>query len=167
MTNRIQPILDELLDCLCTTVATLDNPPAQCCLRDGTEVPADVLPEDVCCEGLAWVRPDLMRPSSQSFPDQDTAGGGCVGATWALDVELGIFRCSGAQTCAEWTTQTQQAVEDRWALMQVTCCFDKRLKQNFPAYTFISGVGGPLETQGNCGGSVLNLTLMIPGPCCV
>ena len=167
MPNPIAPLLDLLLDCLCQTVATLDNAPKQCCLRDGTEVPADVLPEDVCCAGLAWVRPGTLIPAGQSFPELDTSAAGCIGDIWALDVELGIFRCSGAESCEEWTAQTKQSIEDRWALLQAMCCFNKKLKSAFPALTFRPIDGSPLEIQGQCGGAVQNLTLMIPGPCCV
>lgn len=167
MTNPIQPILDELLSCLCATVATLTNAPQQCCFRDGTEVPADILPEDVCCKGLAWVRPGDMIPAGQSFPEQDTAAGGCIAGAWALEVELGIFRCSGATDCTGWTAQTKQSLEDRWALIQTLCCFDKRMKSKFPALGWLPTSGSPLEIQGKCGGAVQNLIIQVPGACCV
>lgn len=167
MANPIQPILDLLLDCLCTTVATLENAPRQCCFRDGTDVPMDVLPEDVCCNGLAWVRPGDMIPSTGSFPDQDTVADGCVGGSWALSVELGIFRCAKAETCEEWTTQTEQSVIDRWALIQTLCCFQTKMKRSFPALGWLPSSGSPLEIQGTCGGAVQNLIIQVPGACCV
>ena len=167
MSNPIQPILDLLLSCLCQTMATLDKPPQQCCFRDGTEVPADVLPEDVCCKGLAWVRPGLIIPAGQSFPEQDVIGDNCAGAAYALEVELGVFRCSGAESCDGWTVQTKQSVEDRWALIRTICCFKDQMLRQFPAFGFGPTDGSPLEIQGKCGGAVQNMIIQVPGPCCV
>jgi hypothetical protein len=71
----VMPLAREMLDCLIQEIAKVASPPKYVGLRPGSVV--DFLlstnGQDECCEGLAWVRPDLVYPSSgaEPFPAQD------------------------------------------------------------------------------------------------
>ena len=165
--DPILPVANLLLDCLCETVATRANPPLECCLRYGTEVPQDAIPVDICCAGLGYVRIGDMFPSGQAFPDPDDVGQGCIGQHWAVEMEMGIFRCAKAANCETWTTETEQHLVDRWSLVEASCCFGKRFNNTYHgALSWIPLTGTPLPISGRCSGSTLTIVVQVPGPCC-
>src|SRR5678815_883248 len=108
MTDLVLPTAQTLLQCLCAALATKPNPPAECCLRIGTDVSQEVLPIDLCCSGFGYVRIGSMFPSGQSFPDPDSTDQGCVGDRWAVELEMGVFRCAPNPDCEAFTAATQQ-----------------------------------------------------------
>jgi hypothetical protein len=72
----VMPLAREMLDCLAQEIAKVASPPLYVGLRPGSLV--DFLlstnGQDECCQGLAWVRPDSVYPSSgyaEPFPAQD------------------------------------------------------------------------------------------------
>lgn len=166
--DPVLPIADLLLACLCETVAVKPNPPALCCIRYGADVTQDAFPVDICCEGLGYVLVGDMIPSSQSFPDPDTAAAGCVGQAWAVNIELGILRCAKATDCDGFTTETTQHLIDRWSLVDALCCFKKRFNQTYHgalSWQPLSGASLPIE--GNCGGATMSIVVQVPGACCM
>jgi hypothetical protein len=168
MDDPVFPIAELLLACLCETVAVKPNPPKLCCLRFGTEVAQDIFPQDVCCSGLGYVRVGDMFPSSQSFPNPDDPGQGCVGQAWAVEMELGIFRCADTSDCESCTSGTRQHLIDRWSMVEAVCCFEKRFrKSTHGALSWYPVSGSPLPNEGNCGGATLSVVVQVPGACCV
>lgn len=122
-----------LLQCLCTTANRATNPPKNCCLRVGADVPMDAdLYTDLCCEGLAYVSLGDVFPSTSSFPDQDIirqAQARCGIASWAVSLRAGIIRCAptGTETtmptCTDWTASAVQNFTDAQVLRVASCCF--------------------------------------------
>jgi len=166
VSDRIQDLAELLLDCLCSKLAVRPNPPAQCCLRFGTDVPQDVLPEDVCCQGLGFVRLGQMFASSQNFPEPDVPDN-CAGQMWAVELEMGVLRCGNPTECEDWTSGSVQHFSDRWAMVEAICCFRDRLMAQSMAPSILIGEGQPLAVEGNCAGATQTITVQIPGPCCV
>jgi hypothetical protein len=130
----VPTIAAALLDCLCTNVATLTNPPQHCCYRVGAEIAHDLGPfTDLCCEGLAYV--SLGNTSfSSAFPEDDTtrqAAVACSPPSWAQKFRAGIARCVpvvaqdgiSPPSCDDWNTAALQNFEDSWVLRRIMCCF--------------------------------------------
>jgi hypothetical protein len=156
-----------LLDCLCKKLAVRENPPKLCCLRFGTDVTQDVLPEDVCCEGLGYVRFGAMFPSSQSFPEPDSAADNCQGQMWALELEMGVLRCGNPGSCEEWTSGAAQHFSDRMAMTEALCCFKQSMERDGMYLNLFIGQGDAIPIEGNCNGATQIVTVQIHGPCCV
>lgn len=166
MADEALTVANLLLDCLCKKLAVRENPPKLCCLRFGTDVTQDVLPEDICCEGLGYVRIGEMFASSASFPEPDPADN-CQGAMWALELEMGVLRCGDPADCEAWNAGAAQHISDRMAMIEVLCCLKDSLeRENLYLNTFV-GQGSPLTNEGNCTGAVQTVTVQIHGPCCV
>jgi hypothetical protein len=155
-----------LLECLCKKLAVRENPPKLCCLRFGTDVTQDVIPEDICCEGLGYVRIGDMFASSDSFPEPDTATN-CQGAMLALELEMGVLRCGDPTDCDAWDSGTAQHISDRMAMFEALCCFKDGLESNALYLNTLVGQGSPLPIEGNCNGATQIITVQIHGACCV
>lgn len=163
--DQVKALADILLDCLCKKLAVRPDPPQLCCLRFGLEVTQDVTPDDVCCQGLGYVRIGTMFPSSQSFPEPDTMDN-CMGSMWAVEMELGVLRCGDPGTCEEWNSATAQHISDRRAMMEALCCFKDAMEvAGFYLPLFI-GLGETLPISGNCNGSTQLVTVQVNGSCC-
>lgn len=156
-----------LLDCLCKKLAVRPNPPKLCCLRFGTDVTQDIAPDDVCCEGLGYVRFGDMFPSSDVFPEQDQIAHACQGEMWALELEMGVLHCGNPGTCEEWGAGAAQHFSDRRAMTEAICCFKETMEIKGIYLNLFIGLGAPLEIEGNCNGAVQTVTVQIHGPCCV
>ena len=125
------PLMNAALSCLCESVSTIPNPPANCCFRVGTEVVHDLgLFEDLCCEGIAYVMLGELYPASEQFPRPDLvrqATGACAPATWAVYLKMGLIRCipvGGVDplSCFQWNNAAVQNVYDTMALSRAACC---------------------------------------------
>lgn len=169
----VNPILDQLLGCLELEVAKVPVPPKLACLRPGTEI-ALLLSKyrDECCEGLAWVRPVSVYPSTE-FPEQDTtagAAGNCGVIQWAVVVEVGVARCAPRPEadelveCSQWTADVHEIMHDAAAIRRaITCCFadldiDRR---------FLPGIWTPLTVEGGCMGGFQQVVVAVPACDCV
>jgi len=160
----ILPIANALLACLCTEIALVPDPPAQCCLRTGlTVVPGVSLNEDECCTGLAWVRYVTSYPSEQNFPEQDPApGGGCPPDWFAVVLEMGVVRCMPTgdlyvnPTCTEWTLAATNVMNDDAAMRRAYCCLPVANDMK------MLGVWEPLPTEGRCTGGIRTVTVQVP-----
>lgn len=122
-----------LLDCLAEALVDSSAVPLHVSLRLGVEVPFDLSQtEDLCCEGLAYVKINRVYPSS-TFPNEDEAWQPCSPLAWAADLEMGILRCSptGAVdrmvTDAEWTETAALVHEDAAVIRNAAATFGTRL----------------------------------------
>lgn len=167
----VMPLAQELLSCLDTEVAKVDNPPVYVSLRPGTVV--DHLAStshDECCEGLAWVRPGDFYPSSETFPVQDATPlkSELPARAWAVTLEMGSIRCAPTPdattipTSAQWHEVTQTVMDDAAAMRRAICCMidaDNRRRGRI-----LPGRWQPIAVQGGCVGGILLVTLL--GPSC-
>lgn len=171
----LEPLMDEILACLCEAVARIPNPPQHCCFRIGTEVAHDAgLNEDLCCEGLAYVSLGDIYPSSTSFPEQDIirqAAASCAPPTWAVAVRMGIIRCVpvgdlyNPVSCTDWNTAARQNIYDSFALRNAACCVRNVVASASDALLGMSVII-ERQSQGNPGGGCVErtiaMTLQIP-----
>jgi hypothetical protein len=164
--DEVMVVANLLLDCLCQKLATRANPPKLCCLRFGTDVTQDVTPDDVCCDGLGYVRIGDMFPAGQNFPEPDIIDN-CQGAMWAVEFEMGVLRCGDPGACEEWTGAAGQHMSDRWAMVEALCCFKTQLETNNLYLATFVGQGATLPIEGNCSGGTQLVTVQVHGACCV
>lgn len=169
----IAPIIQDLLDCFCAAIPlemAADKTPDECCFRSGEIVSADAsVYQDLCCSGLAWVRPVSMFSSGEDFPNPDTAvvTNACGPYAWGVTLELGILRCaptgSATQipTCDEWTEFHEDIMNDARAMRRAICCLTAQLDPSSIAI----GAWSPLPTSGGCGGSTWQITVQIINDC--
>lgn len=163
--NMALPLANQLLECLCDALATNPNPPAQCCLRVGDVVYADFNQfQDQCCEGLAYVRIARIFPSHE-FPAQLETWTPCTNLQFAVELEMGVFRCEPQQetvdlpSCDAWTATATQVANDWEAMTRAACCLDEQLQAD-PATRgnpLIMGVWQPTNSGGGCTGGTLSV----------
>lgn len=121
------------LNCLCTAVNALPNPPTHCCYQLEYEPPHSLTEStDICCEGLAYVSMGDQFISFASFPEADIvrqANQRCALPAWAVQLRLGIIRCvpslddnGNPPTCDEENLAFQQEILDAKALRWAACC---------------------------------------------
>jgi hypothetical protein len=129
------PVIQDALACLCEAATLNPAPPAACCLRpyiNGT--PMFGASRDECCDGLAFLYFGPAYPSRQGFPAHDGDPVSC-GITWAMTMQLGIWRCapigtiSAAPTCADWNTISGDLLDDFATLRDALCCFTNQRPQ--------------------------------------
>lgn len=128
----ILPLANALLTCLETQLELNVDPPAEYCLRVGTETIHDVDGETgldkICCPGLAYVRLGNVYPSSE-FPDPDNRSDRCLSLARALELTMGVVRCipgMGAlegPSCDDWTLAALHDANDTDALFRAVCCW--------------------------------------------
>lgn len=169
----IQPMAQKLLDCLCAalpTKMTADKVPARCCFRPGEIVSADAsIYEDVCCDGLAWVRVDDIFSTSIDFPAPDTSVviTGCGPMAWGVVLEMGVMRCAptgsvaAIPTCDEWLELQLDIMNDAAAMRAAICCLIAQLDPQSVAI----GSWAPLPTTGGCAGGLMQISVQIPNDC--
>lgn len=165
----VQPVMDALLTCFCAQLAANPNPPAQCCLRWGNS--ADALfgtLEDECCQGLAYVRLASVYPTGNAFPSPETDSpvNGCGVQAWAVQLEMGVFRCASVgtvetvPTCAEWTSLSTQMVLDVQAMRLAICCLQDLL--DFDTGSMAVGAATPGPTDGACASISQSIQILLP-----
>lgn len=166
----VLPLAYELLGCLEQEIDKVAHPPKYRGLRPGQVVDHLISKnQDECCDGLAWVRPVLVIPSSGPFPIQDLQP--AVGGTlaWAITLEMGVVRCAPTPnetqipSNAAWNAVVEMVMDDAAAMRRALCCFIeldpvKRKKFTLPLQW------EPLNTEGGCVGGTLQIT--VRGPAC-
>lgn len=170
----MMPLAQALLDCLCDQLALNPDPPAECCLRAGDFVIADIDGETgadkVCCPGLAYVRIGTAY-NSTAFPAPDTRNEGCRSLARVVELTMGTVRCvpgmgdPAGPGCTDWTGVATHDANDLDAMYKALCCFAdtteyKRIKQR-PFAAQVSSV----VMQGGCIERVLPVLVQIP-KCC-
>jgi hypothetical protein len=164
----VMPLARDLLECYAQELAKVENPPMHVGLRPGNVV-AHLLStnDDECCEGLAWVRPDLTYPSSGTFPAQDEQPMVNRGVSaWAVTLELGAVRCAptpdadAIPTAEQWDDATQAQMDDAAAMRRAICC----LIAEYGSKRVMPGAWQPLAVEGGCLGGIM--TVVVRGPAC-
>lgn len=163
----------DLLACLCAELALNPDPPANCCLRAGQLVIADVDGttgiDKVCCPGLAYVRIGTVFPSSE-FPAVDTLPnkrGGCFPVAWAAELTMGVVRCipgmgtAEGPTCADWTLAATHDANDQDAMRRALCCWSEGLRRN----TLTLVQPSVVEMQADCIERTMPVLMSLP-KCC-
>lgn len=176
--NMVMPVIRYALACLTTEANKGPNPPSNFQIRPGNTfvANADNLANE-CCEGIAWVRGGSMWPT-ENFPIQKVDVGDGVETDWAVQIELGIDRCSpvvsdgfgSIPTAEQWDAATQQDWDDAATLRRAICCIrDGYLSNGRPLGNrgLIPGQIVQLENQGACGGLSVLLTVRVPACDCV
>lgn len=160
-------LADALLACLRQKLEDNPNPPARFCLRVGQEVRQDLsLYEDECCEGLAYVKVNQVYPSP-NFPELYESNVDC-GISWAVDLEMGVFRCApmgtetAVATCEEWAAAANQVGYDSAAMRAATACFRGTLEfgQDQVVRPWL-----PLSSEGGCVGGTQIVTVAFFDSC--
>jgi hypothetical protein len=159
----------QLLSCFDMALQEGPNPPpdGNICLRVG-EVPFSAgLSEDLCCQGLAWVRVLNITPSI-NFPQADTTPSDCPHSSYAVEFELGAIRCmtfgsiQAGPTCDQWTDVFLQVDEDAASMRRAICCLFDLVAANA---TFIdqivTGTWVPIDNQGGCIGGLMTVTVQL------
>ena len=123
---------------------------------------------DYCCPGVAWVRPITTYPTT-NFPNPIPGEIRCPPPGWAATIELGIARCVTALPDSAGNLPEPEAVAhdasvanyDRSAIIQAAICGIAPLYDSQVALDQWT----PLETQGGCMGSTMNVTIPYCYPC--
>jgi hypothetical protein len=160
------PYAQSLLSCLCAALSEQANPPEICCLRAGDEIIQDFGQEfDECCNGQAYVRvvsfaptgnPEAMFPA----PSTDNAVTGCGVPAWALNLEMGVFRCIDTDhqlSCTDWTNVAIQQMADAKAIRVALCCWLAELE---PMSVQIKD-WTPKGPEGGCIGGIMNVAVEV------
>ncbi len=160
------PYAQNLLDCLCSILASTSNPPGICALRAGNQAIQDIGPTfDECCEGQAYVRITGFTPTGLQqapFPagNEDQIVPACGIPAWSLHFEVGIFRCmdtEGHLSSAEWANIAAQQMLDAKSIRLAICCFiaERELK------TTAVGAWTPQGPEGGCIGGTMPLSIEV------
>lgn len=174
--NLILPAAERLLFFLCQALEEVHEEefrPLNCCLRVGESVSADASTyEDICCEGLGWVRVNQMFASNNEFPNPDTAEViSCAIYAWGVILEMGVIRCAPTgdidtiPTCAEWTQLSINVANDALAMRKAMQCFIEEQNANFDNRSVAVGSWDPLPTSGGCAGGTWDITVQIINDC--
>jgi uncharacterized cupin superfamily protein len=154
-----QVLLDSLRDVL---VNRTDNPPMHFSLRTGEQVAHDMSQtEDLCCEGLAYVKVNRVYPSAD-FPNEDEEWMPCAPLAWAADLEIGILRCAptgdvnAMPTDAEWVATTDIVANDSAAIRLAVQDFAARVD---PLTDYMVRPWLPFGPQGACTGGTQIVTV--------
>lgn len=161
----VWPMLVQALACLEEAADTLPNPPKYRRLAGGENVVAGIdATTDECCEGLAWVRVISAVPTD-SFPTPASGYQNCPPAELAVELELGILRCSpyaaSGQNELQVPTPEMHAAAvaavlvDAAAMRAAACCLGK-------LYPVIIGTGQQAQTEANCMGGTQRVTVAVP-----
>jgi hypothetical protein len=165
------PVLVQAYNCLKSSALQVPTPPARFHIRPGATFSASADDHtDECCEGVAWVRGGLLY-ETDAFPTQRSDAGVDQPAYYALQVELGIVRCLPTQGPdgggsildeVQWRAAAQATEDDRWALRTAVCC----LRNVYGVDAVIPGSYAPLESEGNCSGITVLVTVRLPACDC-
>lgn len=160
----------QLLDCFVQELAKVQKPPAEVQLRPGISATAWVSANhNECCSGLGWVRVDSIFPSSDVFPAQDEVPQPKGTSSWAVTLELGVFRCAPAPDensvplGAEWDSVVQAMMDDAAAMRRAICCLETELHGR---QRVLPGQWQPLDVQGGCAGGFMTVTVRVPACDC-
>ena len=153
------PLAEELLACLCTALDDSPaGPPCICCLSPGPEpMECNTGPEG---EGVGWVRVVRIFPTAARFPIPATDPQRCLTGAYAVELELGVYRCVSVvddqgdpPTCAQRTADAEKLLGDAAALRRAVCCFTQQGRQ------MIVGEWRPLGPSGGCAGGAMTVTV--------
>ncbi|MFC7721151.1 hypothetical protein [Nonomuraea recticatena] len=164
-------LAEELLACFCAALEeTTAGAPCRCSLLPGAQVAADL-----CCDcgngnGQAWVRVDSMWPTTARWPQRLGEPEKCPINLWAVQLELGAFRCAakvdnrGRPPSAARLTRDAEIVLDDAAAMRraISCCFRTA---DEPKRRLVVGEWRPLGPDGGCVGGFMQVTVKADDCC--
>ena len=165
--EALDPLLVAALDCLTAEMALTPDPPTYYRMHVGASFTAGASQyQDECCEGVAWVRlveHYLSDGPGTPFPEEAVGASACSAYSIAVVLELGRGRCGPVQgpedgsivTAEQWRELARAVNADRAALVRAACCLRPDRQD------IIIGQYSPLETEGNCAGGVLQVTVRI------
>ena len=156
------PAAQALLGFLAQALMDHSDPAMHIEIRSGSEVVFDLSQnEDLCCEGLAWVR---MGNATPGFPGTDATVRHCVIPVWSLQLEMGIVRCAPVGSDTEIVTASEHATvaallaEDFMAMRRALCLWHAA-----HGYDYTLGPWTPVGPAGGCVGSTITVTAQIIG----
>lgn len=164
------PIAYELLDCLEQEVSKVADPPNLIGLRTGDVVDHLLaFGDDECCQGLAWVRPVDVFPSSGTagaWPAQDNTPLARGVISWAFVLEMGVIRCAptpdmdSIPTVVQWNSVTEAVMADAAAMRRALCCYLDGAPERRASMLALNW--RPLPISGGCVGGVMTATFKGP-----
>lgn len=172
--TTVLPLAQALLDCLETELALNPDPPAEMCLRVGSQVIHDIdglsSADKVCCPGLGYVRIGQVYPST-SFPAPDVRNDKCLSLARVVELVAGVVRCvpgmglEEGPTCADWTATAVHDANDMDALFRAVCCLVRA-----PEFRHVRGrrwavQGSTVEQTADCVERQLTVLVEV-GKCC-
>jgi hypothetical protein len=170
----ILPLANTLLTCLEAELALNPDPPAEYCLRVGTETIHDVdgttALDKVCCPGLGFVRLGPVYPTTE-FPEPDTRSDRCLSLARALELTLGVVRCvpgmgtEAGPTCEDWTTAALHDANDIDALFKSVCCWRDTTEFGRMRGRRFTVTGSTVLQQADCVERVLTVLVELPRCC--
>lgn len=177
--DLVSTLSGQLLSCLCTAVSGMpaEHRPMHCCYRVGTEpvhgVSLDPLnPEDLCCEGLAYILLRDVYPSTESFPDADIVRqvqGNCAWPAWAVGLRMGIVGCiTTSDDCTDNNADFTANLYRMLAINQAVCCFREYIRTSpvFGGMSLVIERQVQGSTTGGCTERYVNLVAQIPNLDC-
>ncbi len=159
----VSDLAAQLLSCYDQSLQDGPNPPPDdnICFRVGQVPYSAGLSEDLCCEGLAWVRVLRIYPST-NFPLPSITADACPRVGHAIEFELGAVRCmpfgdeAAGPSCDQWTAVFTQVDEDAASMRRAVCCFaDLQSAGNL----YLEGTWQPIDSQGGCIGGTMSVTV--------
>lgn len=168
--DRVLPLAEALLACLCTALATtVGGPVCDCCLHVGAAVPMDYC--DCECAGVGqgqgFVRVNRIYPAAARFPQQSFDVEPCKINSWGVELVMGAYRCVAGlddegrpPSCAEVTADSVKLLSDAAAMRAAAVCC-------FPDADMVAVVGQwePIGPQGGCAGGQLTITVQMYDCC--
>jgi hypothetical protein len=156
MADTITPLLGDLLDCVCTQLATDGRAVCECC-----QVVSDILPPMTGCDcvcaggqGRAWIRLVQAQWSQQRLEK-------CPTGWWELDIQVGVYRCitdhAGSTSCLNATADAVSVAADLASISKALfCCAALQA-----AAKWRLGAGRVVGPDGGCVGATIDLTVQI------
>lgn len=159
--TRALPVAAAVLQCLCDAAELNPKPPGQCGFRVGvTGEPLAGLAVDECCTGLAFVRVARTFPSN-GVPAPKPTPVRC-NLNWALELEIGIWRCSPLGTASrpptqdEWDTLQADLLNDFATIRDVLCCV---ISQRDKDSVFVTEWAPKSDPEGGCVGTSVTIQM--------
>lgn len=159
------PVAQQLMQCLCQAVTMNPKPPQTCGFRpyiNGAPLLGTTV--DECCKGLAFVYSAPAYPSRSAFPAPEPGPVLC-GTTWAMQMQMGIWRCAPVGTLqappvqGDWDQLQVDLFNDFASLRDALCCFlALRQKKTVSLDGWDVVNDGP---EGGCIGTVMTLKVQL------
>lgn len=159
MADKIIPLLEAVLTCVCNQLIADGRPVCECCILTSQELP----PMDACdcdcageAQGRAWAR--FIRATQ--VETQLTKLSRCSTPIWAAEYQVGVYRCITDTTgnCADMLGDAMKVYADASSLVQaVTCCPYLSTPNSFFRFDRVETVG----PMGQCVGATATFTVQM------
>jgi hypothetical protein len=122
MEELLSPLMDAVLNCVCTRIATDGRPACMCC-----QVVSEVAPPMTRCEcdcdgpgqGWGWIRFDRADFQGNDLPSS------CLVGVWRATFQVGIYRCitDSLGDCATMAVDAANTHKDIGSItLALQCC---------------------------------------------